>query len=201
VDHPQVGALPDVQLRAAGEGLAADPAANADEIVAFITDRLRVQLRAEGARHDVLSAVFAAGADDDLTRLLARTGALAALLTTEDGRNLLAAYKRAANILRIEDRRDGPHTGPVNSHLLAEPAEIALHAALADAEAAAALLAAERYADATRLLAALRPPLDVFFEKVTVNADESPLRLNRLRLLARLPVLLDPIADFSQIEA
>jgi glycyl-tRNA synthetase beta chain len=188
-------------LRAAGEGLAADPAANADEIVAFITDRLRVQLRAEGARHDVLSAVFAAGADDDLTRLLARTDALAALLITKDGRNLLAAYKRAANILRIEDRRDGPHTGPVDATLLVEPAEVALHAALADAEAAAALLAAERYADATRLLAALRPPLDVFFETVTVNADESCLRLNRLRLLARLPVLLDPIADFSQIDA
>jgi glycyl-tRNA synthetase beta chain len=188
-------------LCAAGEGLAADPAALADEILAFITDRLRVQLRAEGARHDVLSAVFAAGADDDLTRLLARTDALAALLTTQDGRNLLAAYKRAANILRIEDRRDGPHTGAVDPHLLAEPAEIALHAALADAEAAAALLAAERYADATRLLAALRPPLDVFFENVTVNADESPLRLNRLRLLARLPLLLDPIADFSQIDA
>ena len=188
-------------LRAAGEGLAADPAANADEIVAFITDRLRVQLRAEGARHDVLSAVFAAGADDDLTRLLARTDALAALLITKDGRNLLAAYKRAANILRIEDRRDGPHTGPVDATLLVEPAEVALHAALADAEAAAALLAAERYADATRLLAALRPPLDVFFETVTVNADESCLRLNRLRLLARLPVLRDPIADFSQIDA
>ena len=188
-------------LRAAGEGLAADPAANADEIVAFITDRLRVQLRAEGARHDVLSAVFAAGADDDLTRLLARTDALAALLITKDGRNLLAAYKRAANILRIEDRRDGPHTGPVDATLLVEPAEVALHAALADAEAAAALLAAERYADATRLLAALRPPLDVFFETVTVNADVSCLRLNRLRLLARLPVLLDPIADFSQIDA
>jgi glycyl-tRNA synthetase beta chain len=188
-------------LCAAGEGLAADPAALADEILAFITDRLRVQLRAEGARHDVLSAVFAAGADDDLTRLLARTDALASLLTTQDGRNLLAAYKRAANILRIEDRRDGPHAGAVKANLLVAPAEIALHAALADAEAAAALLAAERYADATRLLAALRPPLDVFFEEVTVNADESALRLNRLRLLARLPLLLDRIADFSQIDA
>ena len=79
------------------------------EILDFLAERLRVQLRAEGARHDVLAAVFAAGADDDITRLLARTDAVAELLGTDDGANLLTAYRRAANILRIEERKDGPH--------------------------------------------------------------------------------------------
>ena len=77
-----------------------------------------MQLRAEGARHDVLAAVFAAGADDDITRLLARTDAVAALLATDDGANLLTAYRRAANILRIENRKDGPHDGPLNEDRL-----------------------------------------------------------------------------------
>ena len=88
------------------------------EILDFLAERLRVQLRAEGARHDVLAAVFAAGADDDITRLLARTDAVAALLDTDDGANLLTAYRRAANILRIEDRKDGPHDGPPDEELI-----------------------------------------------------------------------------------
>src|SRR5208283_4964297 len=82
-----------------------------EEILDFLAERLRVQLRAEGARHDVLAAVFAAGADDDITRLLARSDAVAAFLRSDDGANLLVAYRRAANILRIEERKDGPHEG------------------------------------------------------------------------------------------
>ena len=172
-----------------------------DALLAFIADRMRVQLRSEGARHDVLAAVFAAGADDDITRLLARTDAVAAFLATPDGRDLLAASRRAANILRIEDKRDGPHAGPLDPALLVQAEEQALAAALDAAEPAVETdIAAERYADAMAALAALRPPLDAFFDKVTVNAPDPALRLNRLRLLARVTDAMGRAADFSQIE-
>jgi glycyl-tRNA synthetase beta chain len=188
-------------LTRAGEGLGGDSAVAAKEVAAFIVDRLRVQLRSEGARHDVLAAVFAAGADDDLTRALARTEAIAALLGTEDGVNLLAAYKRAANILRIEEKRDGPHSGEVNGALLAEPAEQALGAALLHAASARELLVQERFSDAMQLLAELRGPLDAFFETVTVNAEDAALRINRLRLLSSLRASLNAVADFSAVES
>lgn len=178
----------------------ADPAAVASEVMAFIAERLRVQLRGEGARHDVLAAVFAAGADDDLVRVLARTEAVAALLGTEDGANLLAAYRRAANILKIEDRKDGPHGGAWDAAALAQDEERALAAALERASVAAELLRAERFEEAARLLAALRAPLDVFFARVTVNAPEPALRVNRLRLLASVRKAVDAVADFSQLE-
>jgi glycyl-tRNA synthetase beta chain len=173
----------------------------AGEVLAFIIERLRVQLRAEGARHDVLAAIFAAGADDDLVRALARTDAIAALLTTEDGANLLAAYRRAANILRIEDRKDGPHEGEVDVALLHLPAEQALNAALAGAAGADLLLAQEDFAGAMGVLAALRQPLDAFFDTVTVNADDPALRRNRLCLLAALRRAIDRVADFARIES
>ncbi len=173
----------------------------ADALLAFFADRLRVQLRAEGARHDVLAAVFAAGADDDITRLLARTDAVAAFLATPDGADLLSASRRAANILRIEDKRDGPHAGPVDPALLLQPEEQALAAALDAAEPAVREnIEREHYAAAMSALAALRPPLDAFFDKVTVNAPDPALRLNRLRLLARVPAAMGRAADFSQIE-
>ncbi len=184
---------------AAGHGLPAP--VPADALLAFIADRLRVQLRAEGARHDVLAAVFAAGADDDITRLLARTDAVAAFLATPDGANLLTASRRAANILRIEDKRDGPHAGPPDPALLQQAEEQALSAALDAAEPAVETnIAAERYADAMTALAALRQTLDAFFDKVTVNAPDPALRRNRLRLLARVPAAMGRAADFSQIE-
>ena len=173
----------------------------AAEVLAFIADRLRVQLRADGARHDILAAVFAAGADDDLVRVLARTDAVAAFVATAEGANLLAAYRRAANILRIEDRKDGPHAGAIDTALLREPAETALAAALDAAEPAArAGLAAEDYPVAMTALAALRGPVDAFFNDVMVNAPEPELRRNRLRLLNRLRAAMDTVADFSQIE-
>ncbi len=176
-------------------------AGNAEEVFAFILERLRVQLRAEGARHDVLAAVFAAGADDDLVRALARTEAIASLLKTDDGANLLAAYKRAANILRIEDRKDGPHAGAVAAALLTDPAERRLHAALVEADAAKALLVAEDFAGAMTALASLRSPLDMFFATVTVNAADPALRLNRLRVLLMLRNCIDRVADFSAVES
>ncbi len=173
----------------------------AEALLAFLAERLRVQLRSEGARHDVLSAVFAAGADDDLVRLLARADAVAAFLATPDGADLLSASRRAANILRIEDKRDGPHSGPVDPALLSQPEEQALAAALEVAQPSVQdSINAERYADAMRALAALRPPLDAFFDQVTVNAPDPTLRRNRLRLLARIGAAMGCAADFSRIE-
>jgi glycyl-tRNA synthetase beta chain len=171
------------------------------DILDFLAERLRVQLRTEGARHDVLAAVFAAGADDDLTRLLARTDAVSTLLRCDDGANLLTAYRRAANILRIEERKDGPHDGEPDRALFRQPQEIELGHALRDEEEAIArLLAREDFAAAMGKLARLRPPLDAFFDKVTVNAPEPDLRLNRLRLLHKLRSTMDHIADFGKIE-
>ncbi|WP_043341148.1 glycine--tRNA ligase subunit beta [Belnapia moabensis] len=176
-------------------------AAFAAGLLDFLLDRLRVQLRAEGARHDLVAAIFGATPDDDLVRLLARAAALETMLATPDGANLLAAYKRAANILRIETRKDGPHDGPVETGLLVLPAEAAL-AEVVEARSAevAAALAREDFLSAMGALAALRAPLDAFFESVVVNDPDSKLRANRLRLLSRLCAAMAVVADFSKIE-
>jgi glycyl-tRNA synthetase beta chain len=172
-----------------------------EEILDFLAERLRVQLRAEGARHDVLAAVFAAGADDDITRLLARTDAVSALLATDDGANLLTAYRRAANILRIESRKDGPHDGPLNEERLRTTEEQRVASGVAEAEQGISQhLRDDDYESALRLLANLRAPLDAFFDKVTVNAPEPDLRQNRLRLLHKVRSTMDRIADFGKIE-
>ena len=175
-------------------------AAFAAGLVDFLAERLRVQLRAEGARHDVVAAAFTAG-EDDLLRLLARADALKALVESETGTNLLAAYKRAQNILRIEEKKDGPHAGPMDPALLTAPEEQALAAALDTAEpATTAALVAEDYSSAMSALAALRGPVDAFFDRVTVNDPDAQLRRNRLRLLTRLRTGMDAVADFSRIE-
>ncbi len=172
-----------------------------DEVTGFLLERLRVQLRAEGERHDVLSAVLGAGRDDDVSRVLARTAAVAGLLGGEGGTDLLAAYRRAANILRIEDKRDGPHAGAPDPALLRQAEEVALHEALQRAAPEiAASLGAERFADAMAAMAALRAPLDAFFTEVTVNDADTSLRQNRLRLLAWLRDTMNRVADFSAIE-
>jgi glycyl-tRNA synthetase beta chain len=174
---------------------------DATELVAFLAERLRVQLRAEGARHDVLAAVLGLGIDDDLVRLLARTDAVADLLGTEDGANLLAAYRRAANILRIEEKKDGPHDGAIDRAVLELPEEIALADALEQVQTEAArLLQHERFGVAMEALASLRPKLDAFFDKVTVNDPRADLRRNRLRLLSRVRAAMHLAADFSKIE-
>ena len=171
------------------------------EVLDFLAERLRVQLRAEGARHDVLAAVFAARPDDDLTRLLARADAVAALLRSDDGANLLTAYRRAANILRIEERKDGPHSGEADPLLFQQPEESALDHALHAADASvAASLANEDFTAAMATMARLRTRLDAFFDKVTVNAAEPDLRRNRLRLVHKVRSTMDRIADFSKIE-
>ena len=170
-------------------------------MLGFIVERARVQLRAEGARHDVLDAVFAAGGGDDLATLLALTEQVGALLGTVDGASLMAAYKRAANILRIENAKDGPHDGAVDPALLDLPAESALATQLGAVEAALqTLLAATAYTDAMQDLASLRPQLDAFFDGVTVNDPDPALRRNRLNLLHHVRATMDRVADFSRIE-
>ncbi len=172
-----------------------------EEVTAFLLERLRVQLRAEGERHDVLAAVLGAGRDDDITRVLARTAAVAGLLGGEGGGDLLAAYRRAANILRIEDGKDGPHTGRPEPGLLRQPKEVALLEALEAAQPAIlAALDTERFVDAMGTMATLRGPLDAFFERVTVNDADTLLRQNRLNLLAWVRDTMNHVADFSAIE-
>jgi glycyl-tRNA synthetase beta chain len=182
--------------------LAATRGALVEELFAFLVERLRVQLRAEGRRHDVVAATLAQGADGDLVRLLARADALAALLGTEDGANLLTAHKRASNILRIEEKKDGTsYAGAPDPTRLREPAEASLAAALDAAEPEIAdRLAAEDFAGAIAAMGRLREPVDAFFDAVTVNATETDLRANRLRLLARIRAVTARVADFSLLE-
>jgi glycyl-tRNA synthetase beta chain len=187
---------------AAGWAAGEANAAAVPDVLDFLLDRLRVQLRADGARHDVLNAVLGAGADDDIVRLLARTAAVSDFLGTEAGANLLAASRRAANILRIETKKDGREfDGAINSDLLEEAAErdLALAIGQVGPEVAAAI-GHERFTDAMASLAALRGPVDQFFEMILVNAARSELRQNRLRLLFHLRAAMNMAADFSRIE-
>ncbi len=177
------------------------------EILDFLAERLKVVLRDRGVRHDLIAAVFAVerpggGPEDDLVRLLARVEALRAFLESDDGANLLVAYRRAANIVRIEEKKDKTtHGGEVATDKLQAPEEIALRDALdAAAETAAAALHREDFTRAMSALAELRRPVDSFFDRVTVNADDVALRQNRLRLLKRIDATLRQVADFARIE-
>jgi glycyl-tRNA synthetase beta chain len=172
------------------------------DVLTFLADRLKVALREKGTRHDLIDAVFSLGNEDDLVRLVARVEALQAFLKTDDGANLLAGYKRAANILKAEEKKDGKSfDGAVDTTLLTEPQEKALSDALAKAKAAIALaLEKEDFAGAMTVMASLRAPVDAFFDKVKVNADDAKVRANRLTLLSSLRALLHTVADFSKIE-
>lgn len=174
----------------------------AADLLDFFADRLKVHLKEKGVRHDLVNAIFALGGEDDLVRLLHRVEALGEFLQTDDGANLLVAYRRAANIVRIEEKKDGTsYAGLADEAGLREPEEIALHRALADIrEAAAHGLKAERYAEVMGALARLRQPVDSFFDKVTVNAEDAALRINRLRLLAGIGAAMGDVADFGKIE-
>jgi glycyl-tRNA synthetase beta chain len=174
----------------------------AADLLAFFADRLKVQLREQGARHDLVDAVFSLKDQDDLVLIVRRVEALAALLDTEDGKNLLAGYKRAANILRIEEKRDGTaYDGPPDETLYVLPEEVALALAITDAkEKATRAVAEEDFAVAMRAMATLRPHVDAFFDKVTVNVDDAALRANRLRLLNEIRAATRTVADFSRIE-
>jgi glycyl-tRNA synthetase beta chain len=172
------------------------------DLLAFFADRLKVYLREKGARHDLIDAVFALPGQDDLLMIVRRVEALGKLLETEDGKNLLAGYRRAANILRAEEKKDGAaaFAGKHVQTTLAPPAERYLADAVASAdEAARKHAAAEDFEGAMRALAALRAPVDGFFLDVTVNDPDPDTRLNRLRLLNELRQAMHAVADFSKV--
>jgi glycyl-tRNA synthetase beta chain len=171
------------------------------DLLAFFHDRLKVQLREQGVRHDLVDAVLALGSASDLVAVVRRVEALGAFLGTEDGKNLVAGYNRAANILKAEEKKAGAtFEGAVDAALLALPEEKALHAALAPAAAAAATsVAAEDFAGAMTALAALRGPVDTFFDKVLVNAPEPEIRANRLKLLNEIRAACRTVADFGRL--
>ena len=179
---------------------------DADDLMAFFADRLKVQMREKGVRHDVVDAVFALGGEDDLVRLLARVEAVQSFLGTEAGRNLLTAYGRAANIVRAEEKKDktlsAKIAGAPDVALMEQVEEKAVASALAEIERIVKpALQREDFAGAMQAFAGLRGPIDAFFEKVTVNvADKPDLRLNRLRLLNQIRATMDSVADFSRIE-
>jgi glycyl-tRNA synthetase beta chain len=171
------------------------------DLFAFIIDRLRVKLRGEGRRFDVLDAVLATGIDDDLVRIMQRVAAVSAFLATEDGTNLLTAYRRAANILKIEDAKDGPHGAKPVLGKLPQPEEeqlrdmlsVLTHKTVHDFQDG-------DFTKAMKDLSTLRTLVDAFFNKVTVNDPVPEIRLNRLQLLAQLRNTMHQIADFSKIE-
>lgn len=174
----------------------------AGELLEFLAERLKVHLRGQGVRHDLIAAVFALGGEDDLVRLLARVDALKNFLDTDDGANLLTAYRRASNIVRIEEKRDGiSYDEEAEPTLFAEQGESLLHDALSRARRRIAeALTDERFAAAMAALAELRRPVDAFFDTVTVNCADAELRANRLKLLSRIRSALGGVAEFSQVE-
>ena len=195
--------LGEEQIEAFAEKTLSIAQAVAIEIVGFFADRLKVQLREDGKRHDLVDAVFALG-DDDLVRIVARVEALDGFLKTEDGANLLAGYKRAANIVKAEAKKHPgeaeSYAGPVDQTLLVADEETALAVALARMKPELrSHLQAEQFEQAMSALAALRGPVDAFFERVLVNADDAALRENRLRLLSQVQRDMAQVADFSQI--
>ncbi|MGH7048056.1 MAG: glycine--tRNA ligase subunit beta [Stellaceae bacterium] len=171
------------------------------EVLDFFCERLKVHLREQGVRHDLIAAVFALG-EDDLVRLLARVDALCKFLDSEDGGNLLIAYRRAANIVAIEEKRDGVRfDGTVDSTLFQQAEEVTLfHRLNGMGVIGEGRMASNRFDLAMHRLATLRQPVDEFFDKVTVNTDDPALRENRLRLLARIRDTMNQVADFSLIE-
>ena len=185
------------------------------ELMSFFSDRLKIYLRERGTRHDLIDAVFALPDQDDLLLIVARVVALQRFLDTEEGKNLLAGYRRAANILRAEEKKDGAGAfdGLSDPRLLRDPAEKFLsekirsvsadtqqHLFIADRDAGRREFAGQTpFEDAMESLASLRPPVDAFFEHVTVNAEDPQLRFNRLRLLNELRSAMHRVADFSKI--
>jgi glycyl-tRNA synthetase beta chain len=172
------------------------------DLLGFFADRMKVHLREQGVRHDLISSIFALSDEDDLVRLLARVDALKDFVVSDDGANLLTAYKRAANILAIEEKKDdASYDAVADRGLFAEDEETsmaeALEQSLARAETA---IEAENFAAAMGALSELRGPVDTFFDVVTVNAEDAALRVNRLKLLSEIRTTMNRVADFSQIE-
>jgi glycyl-tRNA synthetase beta chain len=171
-------------------------------LLAFFADRLKVQLREQGARHDLVDAVFALEGQDDLLIVVRRVEALGKFLDTDDGKNLLAGTKRAANILRIEEKRDGKaYDGAPDPAFYSLDEEKALAKAIDQVKAeASAAVAKEDFAGAMSAMAKLRPAVDAFFDKVKVNDDDAKVRENRLKLLNEIRAATRAVADFSKIQ-
>jgi glycyl-tRNA synthetase beta chain len=185
--------VPDID--AVGHELAAD-------MLGFFADRLKVHLREGGARHDLVDAVFSLERQDDLLIIVRRVEALADFLETENGKNLLAGYRRATNIIRIEEKKDNKsYTGAPDAKAYKQDEERALAEAIVSAKVgAAAALEAEDFTAAMTAIAKLRPFVDAFFDKVTVNVeDDAKLRENRLKLLNEIREATAAVADFSKI--
>jgi glycyl-tRNA synthetase beta chain len=179
------------------------PKAVIAQLLEFFADRLKVALKEKGVRHDLISAVFALGDEDDLVRLMARVKALQDLVESDAGANLLAAYRRASNIVRIEEKKDGAvYDGPADPARFTLEEEKKLFKALEhEAEIARKRIAGEEFVAAMGSLSNLRAPIDDFFDRVTVNDPDPALRANRLRLLSTIRAALHAVADFSKIEA
>lgn len=172
------------------------------DLLAFFADRLKIYLKDKGARHDLIDAVFALPGQDDLLMIVRRVEALGQLLETADGQNLLSGTRRATNILRAEEKKDGAgaFAAAYDASLSVQPEEQALAEALGRArDTATEAVARDDFAAAMRAVAALRPAVDAFFDKVTVNAPENDLRRNRLRLLSGLRETTLAVADFSRV--
>jgi len=172
------------------------------DLLAFFADRLKVQLRDQGARHDLVDAVFSLGGQDDLLLVVRRVEALGKFLDTDDGKNLLAGTKRASNILAIEEKKDKrTFDGAPDAGLYNLPEEKALASAIDQVKSeAGAAVAKEDFASAMSAMAKLRPAVDAFFDKVKVNDDEPKVRENRLKLLNEIRAATRAVADFSKIE-
>jgi glycyl-tRNA synthetase beta chain len=172
------------------------------DLLAFFADRLKVKLREDGARHDLVDAVFALEGQDDILMIVARVDALAGFLNSDDGKNLLAGYKRASNILSIEEKKDGrKFDGPPDPQLFTEVAEKKLAAAIKEAVAAStSAVQVESFNAAMGSISELRPAVDAFFDKVKVNDDDPKVRENRLKLLNEIRAATRAVADFSRIQ-
>ncbi len=179
-----------------------DPSEIVIDLLSFFADRLKVYLKDQGKRHDLIDAVFALGGQDDLLMIVRRVEALSTFLSTDDGKNLLAGVKRASNILRIEEKKDGKaHDGEVTAKLLTLPEEITLNTAVTEAASfAKKAVDQEDFEAAMKAIARLRAPVDAFFEKVQVNDPDPATRANRLALLNRIRAATAEVADFSKIE-
>ena len=171
------------------------------DLLGFFADRLKVYLRDQGARHDLIDAVFSPGGQDDLALIVKRVNALGDFLKTDDGANLLAGVKRAANILAIEEKKDkASYAGIYDLKQLKENEELRLAAAIESVKQdTTAAINVENFGGAMRALAELRQPVDAFFEKVTVNDKDPAIRLNRLKLLSEIRTATAQVADFSKI--
>jgi glycyl-tRNA synthetase beta chain len=173
-----------------------------DDLLAFFADRLKVQLREQGARHDLVDAVFALGGQDDLLMIVRRVEALGKFLESDDGKNLLAGTKRANNILSIEEKKDKrTFDGAPDTNLYKDDTEAALALMIIVVkDEAGAAIAREDFASAMSALAKLRPAVDAFFDKVRVNDDDAKVRENRLKLLNEIRSATRAVADFSKIQ-